>query len=326
MLPYYVKIDAAWSVADQKLTKLDLEFNLWDEELKKVVTYKAHLDFDIDINANDLLTKFDVNITLDRRVAGENADEFVFKAALRVAPAYSEAGKLVSKAKTIALDIWLSDTEDSTFHIYGDVAVVGDVVLTFGDECKLELAAGASVSLTLSENIVQYCLNTYTENIDGVEVPIKNVAIGEDIANFLNDLGIDAVDKDTTWGELLAAFNINVNAPNVVVLSHSKKVANGDTTYDTVIGLNEDETHKMHCACSLTINAEGKTKRLAFTYAFGDGSAVEKGIAFYPLTFNCEWGCDIAAADKAVSLKDDPKAEIIDDIDDLMALIFGFMN
>ena len=250
----------------------------------------------------------------------------MFKAALKVAPAYSEAGKLVSKAKTIALDIWLSDTEDSTFHIYGDVAVVGNVVLTFGDECKLELEAGASVSLTLSENIVQYCLNTYTENIDGVEVPIKNVAIGEDIANFLNGLGIDAVDEDTTWGELLAAFNINVDAPNVVVLSHSKKVANGDTIYDTVIGLNEDETHKMHCACSLTINLEGKTSRLAFTYAFGDGSAVDKGIAFYPLTFNCEWGCDIAEADKAVSLKDDPQAEIIDSMEDLWDMIGSIMG
>ena len=322
MLPYYVKIDAAWSVADKKLTKLDLEFNLWDEELAKVVTYKAHLDFDIDINANDLLTKFDVNINLDRRIAGENEDEFVFKAALRVAPEYSNS-KLVSKAKAIALDVWLSDVEDSTFHIYGDVAVVGDVALTFGDECKLELADGASVKLTLSENIVQYWFNTIKDEHDAL---LKNWAIGEDVADFLNDLGIDAVDKDTTWGELLAAFNINVDAPNVVVLSHSKKVAAGNTTYDTVLGLNEDETHKMHVAVSLTINAEGKTSRLAFTYAFGDGSAVDKGIAFYPLTFNCEWGCDIAEADKAVSLKDDPKAEIIDNIDDLWDMLGSFMD
>ena len=323
---YYVDLSAEWDL-DEHTLELALDFNMWDDNAGKVVTYVCTYEGNLNIQ-NELLVDGGLTLRLTRQYADENAASPVFEAVVEGEINYNQAKDSITDASiSLVVTDGKAQNPEEFFHIYGNLEVsAGKVLVKFTDDGLEYINDNATVDCKFRENLIQW--------IGGLDVDGTAIRAIKLPAGVRKIFKID--DENATIGDLLEQCHIHMaaDAENVINTHYTSiNNANGDTE-TFLIGLNEYAWNgtayaatgdTFHLAFEFRRNADKDVTYVKCVYNVGEG---DTGLGLKLDTFEYELGGDYIGTVAAPSREGATiygATDVIEWIDKALAFIGEFM-
>lgn len=311
---YFVHIECSWNLEENSLS-FELEFNMWDEDAAKKVTYdckyEGALVFD-EFEATEeepaykLLKSGNAKLELTRQYDEENSiPESIFVAKLTGAINYNAAKDSITGA---SIDLVVkkdsAETTEPYFTVNGVLTVsgTGKVLVKFTDDgYEYEATDGVIVDTRITETLLKW-IGQLDVDQDGTEVQIKDYKLPESVLSILKSAGLVPEDvEELNIGQLLGACNIKLDAANVIDAHYEKSVLENVGEIERfTLGLNETDEKTMHLSFEFRRTAEGTPTYVKCVYNLGEG---DNGLAVRLDSFDHEFFTAVPA-DKKVAAVD----------------------
>ena len=341
---YFVEVTSSWNLERNEFN-LELEFNMWDNDANKKVTYDCKYEGALVFEefeateeepAYKLLKSGNAKLELTRQYDEENSiPESIFVAKLTGAINYNAAKDSITDA---SLDLVVkkdsAETTEPYFTVNGALTVsgTGKVLVKFTDDgYEYSATDGVVVDTRVTETLLKW-IGQLDVDQDGVAVQIKDYKLPESVLSILRNAGLVPEDvKELNIGELLAACNIKLDAANVIGAHYEKSVLENVGEIERfTLGLNETEEKVMHLSFEFRRDAEGKPTYVKCVYNLGKG---DNGLAVRLDSFDHKF-FEAVPADKKVAAVDRTGENVnllnsencVDTISSLMQKVMSYLS
>ena len=232
---YHADFVAKWNL-ELRTLELKLDFDMWDEDAKKDVTYVCTYEGNLNIQ-NQLLINGGAKLRLTRKYVGDEAASPVFEATLTGEINYTEAKDSITDANIALIVSNGLEEADSDyqkfFSISGTLEKSGDgkLLVKFTDDgLKYVVEGNVVVETFWRESLVEFICGL---EIEGTE--IRAIELPEPLINLFK------LPDDATIGDLLGGCHVYASEENVINTRYERTV-NATTHVETEkfsIGLNE---------------------------------------------------------------------------------------
>ena len=332
---YFVEVTTSWDL-EQNSLRIELEFNMWDNDAEKIVkyhcTYAGSLAFE-ELEDGKLLTGGNAFLNIAKQYADEEEETTILIITLQGEVNYNAEKDSITTA-SLELSVSKDEQSDSYFDINCALEVKsGKVLVKFGEgRPQYSATEDAKVETTITETLLKWI-----GQLDVDDTQIKEIVVPTNIAKILEKTGL-VVEEDydengestLTIGTLASRCHVNLDKANVITTTYEKSLADGKEVEKFTIGLNEEEIgHNFRLVFEFRRDAETKIPTyIKCAYDTGSG---DNGLAVKLDSF--EGDCFKAVpADKKVAAVDREGAEVLNSencaetINSLMEKIMSYLG